>query len=271
MNAVVYSIHANIPIEYNTHWQLFVNSVMSLREYNQTIRVICYLNSADHLVPSVNEFFATHNITLMVFDENRFFGELQQPLTGTDNYWHWPFIIHKWPNTIDAINKFNLERALFIDADTYFRGDVQQIFDSYAADKVWCRTEYTGYIPRVLAAEMAMNDGVFLLSRHHAQIIQPYYFTRYNPLMTQYLVENKPLLTSNEYDQIAWSGWQYISHIILRELAVPLGEFDCAQVAFSNEPAGFQEKNASGAMILHHYYKTNIYIYQPHLLHLQQR
>jgi hypothetical protein len=271
MNAVVYSIHAHSPIESNAHWQLFVNSVVSLREYNSTIPVICYLNSVDHLVPAVNEFFANHNVTLMVYDENCFFGVQQQPLTGTDNAWQWAFIIHKWPNVIDAMEKLHLSRALFVDTDTYWRGDVQRIFDDYPPDRIWYRSEYTGYIPRVLEAEMAMNDGVFLLSQEHATRIQPYYFTRYNTLMTQYLMENKPLLTADQYEQIAWSGWQYITHIILRELALPTGEFDPNQVAFSNEPTGFQEKDANSPLILHHYYKTNIYLYQPHLMHLQQR
>ena len=96
----------------------------SLRKHNQDIEVrFCY-DGNDPMWASLCE---EHNIRMFPFHES---------FTGKEpNAW----CIHRWYNL--ALWSDEDLNVLYMDADTYFNGDIQLVFDNYRRDPVYGREE----------------------------------------------------------------------------------------------------------------------------------
>jgi hypothetical protein len=230
--AVVYSVYLTFdkPLNQVIHWKLLISSLLSLRKYNKDIPVIVYTcngntffnyNKFQEIVKGLEGF---GNLTVQFFEKNVLVNETNtysDSFKDIDKQTVWDKVFHKWPNTINAFEKFNVDQVLFLDPDTIFHNDVNIIFDAFPADKI-C---FHSYIDKSVSYQAtknknAMNDGVFLLSKNHAETLKFQYAKLFHSLIDQLINSNKLKFDNEQMNRLYWCAGQLTTQIMLKKLKI---------------------------------------------------
>ncbi len=242
--AVVYSLYINNDCIFdNKHYRQIIYSIKTLRAYSQ-IPIKIYINDMSLLNRSsrkkINDYFS--GIEFIEFDSNNY---MIQP-KNTQYIWdRCNEVIHKWPNACKAFKDFDLDEILFVDADTIFYKNIEELFNKYE-DGLYIRQEWVGF-----------NDGVFILNKDTAQYIDSFYLSEYASHREAFIEKY-----SKDFDRykISWISYQHASSELFKSMNVEINYFDRFHIRKLDDEINEywdEEKFNDGNLFLVHYFSHN--------------
>lgn len=244
-NAVVYSFHVREPyIENNRCFNQLKYSIKTLRDYNKDIPVKVYISS-------------TYNINMPIIPEAQVI-YFENNTTGlTPKYWidegFEEFLMHRWQNAYNAINSFGFDNILYLDTDTIFHKDPENLFSLYGnTDFMWSREDNSKTIMDAIEMSNGMNDGQFIISSKIAnekELLVSHQIKYINHMLEKY----KDILNPLDYRNFNWVIIQYAAFDYFMSTGNRVRYFDSKHVMISTEPDYLNTDD----LILHHYFSPN--------------
>lgn len=262
--AIIYSCASPDPLNFNQHWQQIPYSIETIRQHSD-IPIKVYVSRG--LIQNSNlkphEMFS--NVELVEFDDCL---EALYPSYGT-----WQFagkLDHKWKNAINMFERFDLDRVLFVDGDTFFNRSPHELFDLYDDPTViWTREENSNYITEqikhIVHISRFVNDGQFILPRSIARRVQHGFAKRQQKYIWDILTATEQLLSKDDHHLLHWLSSQYSITKVLDYYGIGVRFFNPRHTSLSNELMHMhQSGNCPGrTSILHHYFFGNTPRYLP--------
>jgi len=246
--AIVYSIYIdNDSIFDNKHYRQLLYSIKTLRSYSN-IPVIVYINDISLLYKSsrktIKDFY--YNINFIEYNSSDY-ACIKPEITS----YPWPRInnvIHKWPNACKAFKDYNnLDHILYVDCDTIFYRNIDDIFDIYN-NGLYIREEWVGF-----------NDGVFILNKSTAEYIDSFYIKNYS-LFRESFIEKHVSSGICSSDKIVWVAYQHASYDLFKFMDINIKYLDKSHVRkIDDEEKRYwnEEQFNDGNLFLMHYFFNN--------------
>lgn len=257
MNAIIYSVYVeNQNLSNNYNFEQLKTSLRSLRSFNKSIPVkiyVCATKAQDmHLLEDLKDAATEFVLFNLKFDKR---------LTG-GIYTRWT--AHKWPNTLDAIQKFNLDNALYVDTDTFFQKDPAYLFEKYGyTNQIWGKPDVEKIWPdRFELNYMGMNDGQQMVSKLTLDYLEALIFARDEMV---YMMQEKYADANDEKLSIAiqYIYGQYAVSEFLISIGNPLKHFDDEDVLVIVDPNKFDSAPYKDEVALVHFCNTNMERFDP--------
>lgn len=264
MNAVVYSVHVdNGNLSENYNFEQLKTSLSTLRKFNLDIPVKVYISAPEASDLELIDSFNDKNLEFVLFNlkfDSRLSGGI---------YTRWTS--HKWPNTLDALKRFNLDNVLYIDTDTFFQKDPEFLFLKYGnTSNVWGKSDVEKIWPeRFELNDLGMNDGQQLLSKHTLAFLEDLIIAR-DELV--YKMQEKYKDTDDEklYIAIQYIYGQYAVSEFLKSINNPLRHFDDEDVLVLIDPNTFDNSPAKNDVALVHFCNINMQKFDPNAFKIYQ-
>ena len=257
--AAVYSFHclSNV-LEHNRVFMQALYSITTLRKHSPLpIKVFV---SPRSIVKSISDRLAVFNDVEVIYFDNS-----TQNLDV--NYQEGGFaqlLDHRWKNALRTFELFDVDKILYLDADTIFHGDPIALFLKYDnPNTLWARYDVTPHISKKLGIDYGMNDGQFIISREIYQLISPNFYPRQQEMIRDLLASAKSMLTYDEHKLLHWLSVQYVVYKMLLDKRIPVGDMKREDVSLSTEPIFSHKAGCRPSCVLHHYFSGNMHLYVP--------
>jgi hypothetical protein len=257
MNAIVYSVHVdNGNLANNYNFEQFKTSLSTLRKFNIDIPVKLYVSAPEAEDIYLIDQFNDKNVEVILFNlqfDSRLMGNV---------YTRWT--AHKWPNTLDALKRFNLDNVLYIDTDVFFQKDPEFLFLKYGnTPHVWGKSDVEKIWPeRFDLNDLGMNDGQQLLSRHTLAFLEDLIIAR-DELVYKMQEKHKDTDDEKLYVAIQYIYGQYAVSEFLKSINNPLKHFDDQDVLVIVDPNAFDSAPYKNEIALVHFCNTNMERFDP--------
>jgi len=257
MNSVVYSIYVeNGDLSSNYNFEQFKTSLSTLRKFNKDILVKAYICAPEAQDINVINSFNDNNLEFVNFNlifDKRLTGEI---------YTRWT--AHKWPNTLDALKRFDLDNVLYVDADTFFQNDPTMLFEKYGnTDLIWGKPDVEKIWPNQFDLDdMGMNDGQQLVSKKTIVYLDNLIKTRDDLV---YEMQEKYRGIDDEKLQIAiqYIYGQYAVSEFLKSINKPLAHFEDQDVLVIVDDKVFDSLSYKDDICLIHFCNINMKRFDP--------
>lgn len=246
-NAIVYSIHSSHSlIEHNENFQQLRYSIDTIRKYNSDIDIKVYI-SPSNAFGTRWKTVPTHNVEYISFDakaDPRFEHQLYALWTS-----------HKWQNTFRALEDYGYDNVLYIDADTVWQTDPENIFNKYGnQESIWTKQDvFLDFMEFMNLDNPVLNDGVNLVSK----LMLPYKDALLNARVEKVLGWQEKYLDLGEYDMrvygVQWAACQYAVSEYLYEAGIPPKFFDKMDVAVLDEYDEMTDSEKASCGVLHYF------------------
>lgn len=252
-NAVVYSFHirGSLPLEHNRLWRQLLYSVTTIRKFNKEIDVLVYISPSSKITENAINIAKTLDIQIIKFENEYEFG-----VEHSDFYKTWSilgyaeFLWHRWKNAYLALESY--DNILYLDTDTIFHKDVNEIFSKYGdSDIVWAREDNSYDLMEVVNNTPGMNDGQFLLSKSIIKYKEDS-LEHAKKYINITLEKTKNLMNEEQHLRLHWVLIQYAMYDFYKTKNM-VRYFDSNEVMLHIEPTLMDTSN----LILHHYYNGN--------------
>jgi hypothetical protein len=257
MNAIVYSVYVdNGNLSDNYNFEQFKTSLATLRKFNLDIPVKVYISAPEaNDIQLINSFNDNH-LEFIQFDL-----KFDKRLTG-GIYTKWT--AHKWPNTLDALKRFDLDNVLYIDTDTFFQKDPAYLFSKYGnTHHVWGKSDVEKIWPERFGLDyLGMNDGQQLLSKYTLPFLQDLINTR-DDLVYDMQEKHKDSNDEKLYVAIQYIYGQYAVSEFLKSINNPLKHFDDDDVLVMIDPNLFDSLSNKNEITLVHFCNINMQRFDP--------
>jgi hypothetical protein len=255
-NAIIYSIHSSVsPVELNQNFRQLRYSIDTLRQYNKEIPIKVYLSPIGIFDTRTRDVRAD-NIEYIEFNavtDSRFYHEVYALWTS-----------HKWPNAFDALEKFDYDNVLYVDADTLWHNDPEKLFTKYGnTNHLWCRNDTAGgkFHSFTKLNATPINDGVNLISKQ---------MLKYKDQILQKR-EEMVLNWQKEYEDsddeeikggvIHWAAGQYAISEYMASIDNPVHLFDDADVCYAEEYFEKTQQEVSNLVVCHYFnFNTDFFL-----------
>jgi hypothetical protein len=257
MNAIVYSVHVdNGNLANNYNFEQFKTSLFTLRKFNIEIPVKLYVSAPEAEDIYLIDQFNDKNLEVILFNL-----QFDSRLTG-NVYTRWT--AHKWPNTLDALKRFNLDNVLYIDTDTFFQKDPEFLFIKYGnTTHVWGKSDVEKIWPeRFELNDLGMNDGQQLLSRHTLAFLEDLIIAR-DELVYKMQEKHKDADDEKLYVAIQYIYGQYAVSEFLKSINNPLKHFEDSDVLVMIDPNVFDDLPNKDEITLVHFCNINMKRFDP--------
>lgn len=244
-NAIVYAFHVReLNIKNNRCYKQLRYSINTARKFNKDIPIYVYISPSNI---NIEDNIFDENTHIVRFDVEDDGGWLQEWVDGG----FLQFLKHRWEKAIESIHSYNLDRVLYLDTDTVFHEDVNNLFSKYNSDEyLWAKPDNSHDLLSKVEVYPGMNDGQFILSKQLANKDIMIHMKFY---VNHILSKNKEKLTSSEYRTLCWISTQCAAWDYFQSTNNPVRYFDEEEVMLSTEPTF---KNTD-RLILHHYFSGN--------------
>lgn len=257
MNAIVYSVHVdNGNLSNNYNFEQLKTSLSTLRKVNNEIPVKVYISAPEAEDMHILDHFKDKNLEVILFNL-----QFDSRLKG-NVYTRWT--AHKWPNTLDALKRFNLDNVLYIDTDTFFQKDPEFLFLKYGnTPHVWGKSDVEKIWPeRFELNDLGMNDGQQLLSKHTLTFLEDLITTR-DELVYKMQEKHKDTDDKKLYVAIQYIYGQYAVSEFLKSINNPLRHFDDEDVLVIIDPNKFDNSLNKNDVALVHFCNINMQRFDP--------
>ena len=242
--AVIYSLYINEDCLFDSiHYRQLIYSIKTLRSFSD-IPVKIYVNDISLLNKSsrktIKDFY--HNIEFVHFDSSEY------NVKPNNTLYPWQRcdqVIHKWPNACKAFKQFDLDKILYLDADTIFYKSIDDIFDLYQ-NGLFIRKEWEGF-----------NDGVFILDKNTASYIDSFYLEKYAFFRESFIEKHSK---NFNIDKISWIAYQHASSDLFKSMNIDIQYLDRFHVRkLDDEENEYwnEDKFNDGNLFLIHYFSHN--------------
>lgn len=262
--AIIYSLASPVALNFNQHWQQIPFSIETARKYTD-IPIKVYVSKGLLASASLrpNEMFG--NVEVVEFEDCL--------ASLYPSYGGWEYagkLDHKWKNALDMFSKFDVDRVLFVDGDTFFARDPNELFDKYSDPEViWTREEnpnfITDQIQHIVRISRFVNDGQFILPKKVAMRIQHSFAVRQQKYIREILTSTEGILSESDHRLMHWLSSQYSVTKVLDYFGVGVRFFDRRDTTLANEPMHHHRHSGCPGVqsILHHYFFGNTPRYLP--------
>lgn len=257
MNAIIYSVYVeNGNLSANYNFEQLKTSLKSLRSFNKNVPVKVYVCAPEAQDMNRLESLVDSNLEFVIFNL-----QFDKRLTG-GIYTRWT--AHKWPNTLDAIKRFNLENALYIDTDTFFQKDPEPLFDKYGnTDHIWGKPDVEKIWPEKFELDyMGMNDGQQMVSSKTLAYLEDLIKTR-DDLVYEMQEKYKGVDDEKLSIAIQYIYGQYAVSEFLISIGNPLRHFDDQDVLVIVDTNKFDLAEYKNDITLVHFCNTNMGRFDP--------
>lgn len=258
-NAIVYSMHVEEKkLKQNYSFEQLRLSVLSLRKYNQNIQVFVYISPSHKLDQSTLR-IPRDNLTFV-----RFNADYDRRL---DHYVYSIWTSHKWKNAFDALRKNELDNVLYVDTDTLYKRDPEELFKKYGnTGSVYGKPDVSDKWTNIFRAQNGgMNDGVFMLSKHTLKYEKE--LLQYRNDYVYKLQEKYRFHTDQEVKELGvqWVACQYGVSEYLLSVGNPLRFFDDEDVYNVGYFDAYQElpEEYKNNICITHYLSYNMWHFAP--------
>lgn len=228
-NAIVYSIHSSEPeIELNRNFRQLRYSLDTLRHYNKDIPVKVYV-SPPGILDTITKPISYPNVEYIEFNAE------EDPRFEHKVYALWTS--HKWPNTFDALIRFNYDNVLYVDSDTFWGADPQILFDKYGdSDHIWAKQDFFyAFFEIMKLNQTPMNDGVNMVSKKMLRYADRILSERIERVL-DWQEEFDDLQDRKLRDEgVQWAACQYAISEFMGYVNKPVKFFDTKDVALAHE------------------------------------
>jgi hypothetical protein len=165
-NGIVFSIVINEKDAMETHYlyKQLSHSLNTLRKVNKYIDVKVYYSCKDGLPTNHETYFPLDQKTEFIPFENNI------SLDWYNTFLEGGFaavIEHRWINAFKGLEDFNFDNILYMDTDTQFFVDPEEIFIKYGnSESIWTREDTCEDLMKALKIYPGMNDGITLISKN---------------------------------------------------------------------------------------------------------
>lgn len=165
-NGIIFSICINENDKMESHYlyKQLSYCLESLRKVNKDIDVKIYYSCKDGLPNNHAEYFPVDTKTEFIPFKN-----------DISSDWYNTFveggfakvIEHRWINAFKGLEDFGFDNILYMDTDTQFFRDPEEIFTKYGnSEFIWTREDTCDDLMKALKIYPGMNDGITLVSRN---------------------------------------------------------------------------------------------------------
>jgi hypothetical protein len=164
-NGIIFSIVINGKNTMEGHflYRQLSNCLNSLRKVNKEIDVKVYYSSEDGLPKNHLTYFPEDSKTEFIpFENNPSSSWYPTFLNGFSKV-----IEHRWINAFKGLEDFNFDNILYMDTDTQFFRDPEELFLKYGnSEFIWTREDTCEELMKALKIYPGMNDGITLISKN---------------------------------------------------------------------------------------------------------
>jgi len=207
-NGIIFSIVINEKDPMETHYlyRQLSHSLNTLRKVNKDIDVKVYYSCKYGLPENHEKYFPLDTKTEFIAFENN---------VSTD--WYHTFleggfaevIEHRWINAFRGLEDFNFDNILYMDTDTQFFIDPEELFTKYGnSESIWTREDTCEDLMKALKIHPGMNDGITLISKNilkHKDLCLISIKKYINYTLDKYF----PILTEAKHKHLNWVIIQY--------------------------------------------------------------
>jgi hypothetical protein len=257
-NAIVYSIYSSQDeIELNYNFMQLRYSIDTLRKFNQDIQIYVYV-APEGILETIRGPVNMENVKYISYQCE------PNPKLNNEVYATWT--AHKWPNAFHALEYFELDNVLYVDADTFWQRDPQELFDKYGnSEYIYAKQDINGqeYSHLLELKAPPMNDGVNLLSKKVLKYKEDLLDARIDKVLEwQNIHQHNPDETIRE-DLIQWLSCQYAVSEHMYEIGNEIKFFDVSDVALEDEWEEMSPSERREVAVMHYFnYNTEEYLPQ---------
>ena len=253
-NGIVYSFHVR---EDNTRknycYKQLRYSLSTLRSFNSEIPVKVFISPAQ--LANQDDFSEFDNVEVIGFD-NVYPDDLNDQWVS-DGYAQ--FLLHRWDNAFKALAGYRFQNILYLDTDTVFHGDPEELFLKYAKPKaVICREDNSVEVLSAIGHPGSMNDGQFILNKSevsHRRNLMHYTHRYVNKMLEEFYGK----IDAKLYHEMKWILIQIAATNYFRLSDISVEFFEKENVMLHVEVEHLDMSN----LILHHYYTGNTQKFLP--------
>lgn len=247
-NGIIFSLVVDENMEIQDHYlyRQLSNSLNTLRKVNKDIDVKVYY--------SYNKDFPENHLDYFPEDSKTEFIPFENSISSS---WYPTFIDggfakvieHRWINAFRGLEDFNFDNILYMDTDTQFFIDPEELFKKYGnTEFIWTRDDTCEDLMKALKIYPGMNDGITMISKNilkHKEMcllsIQKY--------INYTLEKYHSILSREKHSHLNWVIIQYAAfdYFYQRDLHK---YFDKSDVLLHIEPK-------EDSHIVHHYFTGN--------------
>jgi hypothetical protein len=247
-NGIVFSIivDENFNIEHHYLYRYLSHSLNTLRKVNKEIDVKIYYCHSKGLPKNHSTYFPEDLKTEFIPFEN--------PVSSS---WYPTFvdggfakvIEHRWINAFKGLEDFNFDNILYMDTDTQFFVDPEELFKKYGnTESIWTREDTCEDLMKALKIYPGMNDGITLISKNilkHKEMCLLSIKQYINYTLEKY----KSILSEANHNHLNWVIIQYAAFDYFYQRGLHK-YFDNSEVLLHVEPK-------KDTHIVHHYFSGN--------------
>lgn len=243
-NVIVYSFHFESGNPNDTsHFGQIRHSIYTLRQHNKDIPIKVFISPID----------AYSKMSIDLYDAEVISFDASTD-TLLDSIEMATRRKHRWPNVFSLLEN-GYDNVLYVDPDTIWQGNVQEIFDKYSGSMIYSKEdhweEFSDYLTLTTPT---MNEGVMLIPKS-TLAYKDHLLSQVELTMIKWQEELRPTLEKNDhlwYAGVQWAACQYALSEFLADIGQPFIEFDKMDVAIIHEYREMSEEDKKRVTVLHY-------------------